>query len=156
MWFHLKLPPSRPPSPPNFCKLPCHLVSARAVFDLLSSLTQADADNETTHLIRETVSDACDGLLRLMEFVQMSMIHDTEELARELGALTADLLTLIVLSYLHKCTRVQERGCRPRSNSPREGDITWGVSLIRQGLRVYHGRWSESARRAHEPSWVLV
>ena len=97
------------PSPPNFCKLSCHLVSARAVLDLLSSLTQADADNETTHLIQETVSDACDGLLRLMEFVQMSMIHDTEELARELGALTTDLLTLIVLSYFHKYTRVQER-----------------------------------------------
>ena len=65
--------------------MPPSVSSARAVFDLLCSLFQADADNETTHLIREAVSDACDGLLRLMEFVQMSMIHGTEELACELG-----------------------------------------------------------------------
>ena len=85
--------------------MPPSVSSTRAVFDQLSSLSQADTDNETTHLIREAVSDACDGLLRLMEFVQMSMIHDTEELARELGALTADLPTLIVLFYPPKHVR---------------------------------------------------
>ena len=65
--------------------MPPSVSSAQAVFDLLCSLSQADADNVTTHPIREAVSDACDRLLRLMEFVQMSMIHGTEELARELG-----------------------------------------------------------------------
>jgi hypothetical protein len=44
-----------------------------------------------------------------MEFVQMNMIHDTEELARELGALAADLPTLTVLSYPPKHVRAQER-----------------------------------------------
>ena len=71
--------------------------------DLLSSLPRPDADKETTHPARESVSDACDGLhslLRLMEFVQMSTIHGTEQLAHELGSFTADLPTQVALPVL--------------------------------------------------------
>ena len=108
MRFHLKLPPSRPPSRPPSPPLPQTAVppivgDTRAACDLLSSLPRPGADKATTRLAREAVSDACDGLkalLRLMEFVQMSMIHGTEELAHELGALTTDLPTLIALPIL--------------------------------------------------------
>ena len=67
---------------------------------------------ETTRLAREAISYACDGLctlLRLMEFVKMSTTHGTEELAHELGALTADLPDTDCTSYPAKWVCVYER-----------------------------------------------
>jgi len=50
-----------------------------------------------------------------MEFVQISTIHGTEELGHELGALTADLPTLIALPILlNAYVFTSERG-GPRS-----------------------------------------
>ena len=117
--FHLKLPPSRPPSPPLPQTALAPIVSdTRVACDLLSSLPRPGADKETTHLAREAVSDACDGLkalLRLMEFVQMSTIHSAEEFAQELGGLTTDLPTLIALPILlNAYVFTSERG-GPRS-----------------------------------------
>ena len=67
--FHLKLPPSCPPSPPLPQTVVPPIVSdTPTVCDLLSSLLRPD--KESTRLAREAVSDACDGLkalLRLME-----------------------------------------------------------------------------------------
>ena len=100
--FIPKLPPSRPPSPPTPI-MPPVVSDARAVCDLLSSLPRPADDRESTRLAREAVSDACGGLkalLRLMESVQTSTTHSTEDLARELGTLTADLPTLISLPIL--------------------------------------------------------
>ena len=100
--FIPKLPPSRPPSPPT-PTMPPVVSDARAVCDLLSSLPRPADDRESTRLAREAVSDACGGLkalLRLMESVQTSTTHSTEDLARELGTLTADLPTLISLPIL--------------------------------------------------------
>jgi hypothetical protein len=102
--FIPKLPPSRPPSPPTLQPVMPPIVNdARAVCDLLSSLPRPAADRERTRLAREAVSDACGGLkalLCLMESVQTSTTHSTEDLARELGTLTADLPTLIALPIL--------------------------------------------------------
>ena len=102
--FILKLPPSRPPSPPTLHPVMPPIISdARAVCDLLSSLPRPAADREATRLAREAVSDACGGLkglLRLMESVQTSTTRSAEDLARELGDLTADLPTLIALPIL--------------------------------------------------------
>jgi len=117
--IHLRLPPSRPPSPPlPQTAVPPVVSDTRAACDLLSSLPRPGADKETTRLAREAVSDACDGLkalLRLMEFVQMSTINGTEELAHELGALTTDLPTLIALPILlNAYVFTSERG-GPRS-----------------------------------------
>jgi hypothetical protein len=106
--FMLKLPPSRPPSrppsPPTLHPVMPPIVSdARVVCDLLSSLPRPTADREKTRLAREAVGDACGGLkalLHLMESVQMRTTHSAEALARELGALTADLPTLIALPIL--------------------------------------------------------
>ena len=102
--FIPKLPPSRPPSPPTLQSVMPPIVNdARAVCDLLSSLPRPAADRERTRLAREAVSDACGGLkalLCLMESVQTSTTHSTEDLARELGILTADLPTLIALPIL--------------------------------------------------------
>jgi hypothetical protein len=102
--FIPKLPPSRPPSPPTLQPVMPPIVNdARAVFDLLSYLPRPAADRERTRLAREAVSDACGGLkalLCLMESVQTSTTHSTEDLARELGTLTADLPTLIALPIL--------------------------------------------------------
>ena len=100
--FIPKLPPSRPPSPPT-PTMPPVVSDARAVCDLLSSLPRPADDRESTRLAREAVSDACGGLkalLRLMESVQTSTTHSTEDLAHELGTLTADLPTLISLPIL--------------------------------------------------------
>lgn len=106
MWFHLKLPSSRPPSPPS--PLPQTVASpivgdTRTVCDPCFLLPRPEADKEATHLAQEAVSEACDGLqalLRLLKFMQMSSIHGAEELAHELGALTADFLTLTALPVL--------------------------------------------------------
>lgn len=102
--FTLKLPPSRPPSPPTLQPVMPPIVNdARAVCDLLSSLPRPAEDRERTRLAREAVSDACGGLkalLCLMESVQTSITHCAEDLARELGTLTADLPTLIALPIL--------------------------------------------------------
>jgi hypothetical protein len=102
--FILKLPPSRPPSPPGLHPvMPPVVGDARAARDLLSSLPRPTAEKETTRLAREAVNDACDGLkalLRLVEFVQTSIPHSAEELARALGVLTEDLPTLITLPIL--------------------------------------------------------
>lgn len=102
--FILKLPPSRPPSPPTLQPVMPPIVNdARTVCDLLSSLPRPAADRERTRLAREAVSDACGGLkalLCLMESVQTSTTHCAEDLARDLGTLTADLPTLIALPIL--------------------------------------------------------
>ena len=102
--FTLKLPPSRPPSPPTLHPIMPPIVGdVRAVCDMLSSLPRPAADREATRLAREAVSDACGGLkalLRLMESVQTSTTHSAEDLARQLGDLTADLPTLIALPII--------------------------------------------------------
>jgi hypothetical protein len=102
--FILKLPPSRPPSPPTLQPVMPPIVNdTRSVCDLLSSLPRPAADRERTRLAREAVSDACGGLkalLCLMESVQTSTTHCAEDLARDLGTLTADLPTLIALPIL--------------------------------------------------------
>ena len=114
-WFHLKLPPPCPPSPPLSQTVVSRIVKdTRAEWDLLFSLLRPDADKETTRLARETFSDTCDGpkaLLRLMEFVQMSTVFSTEEFAHELGALTADLPMLFALPILlNEYVSTSERG----------------------------------------------
>jgi hypothetical protein len=102
--FIPKLPPSRPSSPPTLQpNMPPIVSDTRAVCDLLSSLPRPAADRERTRLAREAVNDACIGLktlLRLMESVQTSTTHCAEDLASELGTLTADLPTLIALPIL--------------------------------------------------------
>ena len=142
--FHLKLPPSRPPSPPlSQTVVPPIISDTRAVCDLLSSLPRPDADKEPTRLAREAVSDACDGLkalLRLMEFVQMGTIHGTEELAHELGSLTADLPTLIALPILlNAYVFTSERG-GPRSVASMLG---LPEERYRQGCLTGFGRAEE-------------
>jgi hypothetical protein len=102
--FIPKLPPSRPPSPPTpQPAMPPIVNDARAVCVLLSSLPHPAADREKTRLAREAVGDAFGGLkalVCLMESVQTSTTHCAEDLARELGTLTADLPTLIALPIL--------------------------------------------------------
>jgi len=86
--------------------------------------------------------------------VQMGAIHGTEELAHELGALTADLPTLIALPILLNAYVFTSERDGPRS---RGGAISPGVSHgMRQSRRVYGSRWTESTRRAHDPSGALV
>ena len=56
-WFILKLPPSRPPSPPTLQPvMPTIVDDARAVCDLLSSLPRPAADRGNARLAREAVS----------------------------------------------------------------------------------------------------
>ncbi|PSS38056.1 hypothetical protein PHLCEN_2v141 [Hermanssonia centrifuga] len=99
--FTLKLPPSRPPSPPGLSsKVSSAATDARALFDLLNSLPRP-----TNELAREAVCDAFDslsGLVALLEFVQSRKysVVPASELERELDMITVDLSTLIALPVL--------------------------------------------------------
>ena len=111
------------------------------------------------------VGDACDGLkalLRLIEFVQMSMIYGTEELAHKLGALNADFPMLIALPILlNAYVFTSERG-GPRSVSSMLG-LPGPEERYRLGCLMGFGRAKgctvavgQSARHAHEPTEALV
>jgi len=155
--------PTIPPSLPlPQTVVPSITGDTRAVCDLLSSLPGPDANKETTRLAREAVRDGLKALLRLMEFVQMpvSTIRGTEELAHELGALTADLPTQITLPILLNAYEfTSERGA-PRSFasilSLPEERYRVGCLTGFGRAEVYGGRWTESGRRAHGPTGALV
>ncbi|KAI0051875.1 hypothetical protein FA95DRAFT_1511461 [Auriscalpium vulgare] len=97
--FILKLPPSRPPSPPADRQVPAVIADARAIFDLLSTMPRPNAEKEATRLAREAVDDAFDGLkalISLLESIQSISVRDPTEL----GVFTSDLPTLIALPIL--------------------------------------------------------
>lgn len=117
--FILKLPPSGlPPAPTLQPPMPPLVGDARAACDLLSSLPRPTADKETTRLAREAVDDACDGLkalLHLLESVQTITTRDPAELARQLGASSAGLPTLIALPILLNAYVFTDEKGGPRS-----------------------------------------
>jgi len=114
--FTLKLPPSRPPTPPGVSVPRGTTVAAdaRALYDLLSILPRPSADKETTRLAREAVDEAFEALsalTALLEAVQSYMTtgrgrvggpgpNNLAELEGDLGILTADLPLLIALPVL--------------------------------------------------------
>ncbi|KAK7685155.1 hypothetical protein QCA50_011518 [Cerrena zonata] len=107
--FTLKLPPSRPPSPPmgSTIKGSTAAGDARAFYDLLWSLPKP---SETNKLAYEAVLDAFDALASLtslLETIQMRQRSkspidpkDPRDLEKDLEILTSDLPTLIALPIL--------------------------------------------------------
>jgi hypothetical protein len=95
MRFAIKLPPSRPPSPP-FVQVPSTAAAdARALYDLLSRLPRPVAASQ---LAREAVDEAFDGLKGLavlLEAEQTNAFAKGDQI--ELERLTANLPTLIAL-----------------------------------------------------------
>ena len=117
--FALRLPPSRPPSPPApVVPKPTPAADARALYDLLSSLPRPKGDIAQKRLAQEVVDEAFEALgalPALLEVVQAhgpSVIHirnnmfkcpyscDANDLEHDLQILTADIPTLIALPIL--------------------------------------------------------
>ncbi|KAF7979869.1 hypothetical protein HWV62_40639 [Athelia sp. TMB] len=102
--FSIKLPPSRPPSPPSVPVASSTAADARTLHDLLSLFPRPIASNK---LACEAVDEAFDGLkalAALLEHTQsnvcMKIAPSVDDQQAELEVLTADLPTLIALPVL--------------------------------------------------------
>ncbi|EMD37584.1 hypothetical protein CERSUDRAFT_83328 [Gelatoporia subvermispora B] len=119
--FTLKLPPSRPPSPPGVSGAQRNTLAAdaRALFDLLNLLPRPSADNPRTKLAREAVDEAYEALRALAALLEALQVHplvvrgrhgsthsllamsaSPADLAADLDVLTADLPALVALPVL--------------------------------------------------------
>ncbi|CAL1707207.1 unnamed protein product [Somion occarium] len=104
--FTLKLPPSRPPSPPSLQSYKGSTAAgdARTLYDLMWSLPKP---SESNRLAFEAVMDAFDALsslAALLDSVQARLkskvVADPNELARDLEVVTVDCPTLVALPIL--------------------------------------------------------
>ncbi|KAI0762127.1 hypothetical protein BD413DRAFT_616618 [Trametes elegans] len=116
--FTLKLPPSRPPTPPSpGLRGPTVSADARALFNLLQQLPRPSQDKQQTRLAREAVDEAFDGLSSLIALLESIQLHTTParpssaptgspragplaSLEADLELLTADLPIVISLPIL--------------------------------------------------------
>ncbi|KAI0630094.1 hypothetical protein C8Q77DRAFT_1063605 [Trametes polyzona] len=114
--FTLKLPPSRPPTPPSpGLRGPTVAGDARALYNLLDQLPKPSADKEQTRLAREVVDEAFDGLSSLIALLESIQLHATParpvapgaspkapmaDLEADLELLTADLPIVIATPIL--------------------------------------------------------
>ncbi|KAG6821044.1 hypothetical protein H0H93_007934 [Arthromyces matolae] len=103
--FNIKLPPSRPPSPPTLIIPATAAADARALFDLLNLLPRPEGNRESTRLAREVVDDAFDGLQALPALLDAVHAvpakidsHDRlDQVARDLELLATNVPLLIAL-----------------------------------------------------------
>ncbi|KAJ4468323.1 hypothetical protein J3R30DRAFT_1702031 [Lentinula aciculospora] len=107
--FTIKLPSSRPPSPPAHQSVPSlsPVTDARALCDLLVALPVPADETESGRLAREAVDEAMNGLRALADLfdlahhlVKVTHGQTIEELALELEQLTEKIPTLIALPVL--------------------------------------------------------
>jgi hypothetical protein len=105
--FMLKLPPSRPPSPPGAMGLAGRSTvagDAKALFDLLNTLPRPAADKEATKLAHEAVDEVFDALQSLVTVIDA--VQQASRLGKDADALAIcqrvdeDLPTLIALPVL--------------------------------------------------------
>ncbi|KAF8513174.1 hypothetical protein BU17DRAFT_53602 [Hysterangium stoloniferum] len=89
--FSIKLPPSRPPSPP-VAQVSSPATDARALHDLFNALPRPQ-DTSRYALAREAVDEAFSGLAALCALLDREASGDVEEL----DALTVDLPTVIAI-----------------------------------------------------------
>jgi len=104
--FNIKLPPSRPPSPPPHLVSATAATDARAFFDLLSLFPLPLGNKEATRLAREVVDDAFEGLKALpplldaVHGLSLAKVESEQHLngiARELEILATEVPLLIAL-----------------------------------------------------------
>ncbi|KAG6823847.1 hypothetical protein H0H92_008865 [Tricholoma furcatifolium] len=106
--FNIKLPPSRPPSPPALVVPATAAADARALFDLLSLFPLPVGNKESTRLAREVVDDAFEGLKGLPALLEavhaVSVDLDSPErldqVARHLEGLATEVPILIALPVI--------------------------------------------------------
>jgi hypothetical protein len=108
--FMLKLPPSRPPSPPNAAAQLAKVTvagDAKALFDLLNTLPRPAVDKEATKLAKEAVDEVFDALRALTDLFDATQA--ATQAAREgrdvdaagvCAKVDEDLPTLIALPVL--------------------------------------------------------
>jgi hypothetical protein len=113
--FSIKLPPSRPPSPPSSQMPSTVSADARALFDLLNLFTRPATDKEATLLAGEAVNEAFDGLKAVSALLEAVQSNSNGTAGNDqisgipLDALTADTPSLIALPILLQAY-VYERG----------------------------------------------
>ncbi|KAJ3511222.1 hypothetical protein NLJ89_g4223 [Agrocybe chaxingu] len=98
--FTIKLPPSRPPSPPLVIGYATAAADCRALYELLVGLPRPNAGQVSTRLAREAVDEAFEGLRTLpalLDTAKLGPDKDTRTVARELNQLTAEIPSLIAL-----------------------------------------------------------
>jgi len=93
--FTIKLPPSRPPSPPSVQVPSTASADARALYDLLSLLPRPVAASQLAHEAVDEAFDGLKGVAALLEAEQTNAFAKGGQ--TELERLTADLPTLIAL-----------------------------------------------------------
>jgi len=104
--FTLKLPPSRPPSPPSVLVTSTAAADARALYELMMLLPRPPADNDATRMASEAVDEGLADLKALAALLEnidnplFTLGKSREEILVEIEKLTADLPTLIALPVL--------------------------------------------------------
>ncbi|OJA17832.1 hypothetical protein AZE42_03320 [Rhizopogon vesiculosus] len=104
--FTLKLPPSRPPSPPSISVTSTAAADARALYELMKLLPRPPADNDATRVASEAVDEAfadLNALVTLLENIDNPLFtlgKSREEILIEIENLSDDLPTLIALPVL--------------------------------------------------------
>lgn len=99
--FTIKLPASRPPSPPSAVVLASAAGDCRALYEVLSLLPRPSADKPSTKLAGEAVSEAFEGLKHLGGLLEA--LQNKSKLPpapNDLTTLTAELPTLIALPVI--------------------------------------------------------
>ncbi|PPQ98435.1 hypothetical protein CVT24_004114 [Panaeolus cyanescens] len=100
--FTIKLPPSRPPSPPSTTAVPDVATDCKALYELLLLLPRPSPDNKATKLAREAVDEAYEGLRTLPALFDAvksknRQMQNPIEVAKELNLLTSEIPSLIAL-----------------------------------------------------------
>lgn len=104
--FALKLPPSRPSSPPSISVTSTAAADARAFYELIVLLPRPPTDNDAARVASEAVDEAFadfKALVTLLDNIDNPLFRlgkSREEILVEVENLTADLPTLIVLPVL--------------------------------------------------------
>lgn len=104
--FALKLPPSRPSSPPNTSVTPSAAADARVLCELMILLPRPFAECAATRVAREAVDEALSDLLALATLLEnidnplFKVGKPHEAILEEIERITSDLPTLIALPVL--------------------------------------------------------
>jgi len=100
--FMIKLPPSRPPSPPSTVCYASAAADCKALYELLVTLPRPNSEQDSTRLAREAVDEAYEGLKALPAL--LDAVHNdrgrSEVNAGNLIQLTADIPSLIALPII--------------------------------------------------------
>ncbi|KAF8904367.1 hypothetical protein CPB84DRAFT_1677305 [Gymnopilus junonius] len=102
--FMIKLPPSRPPSPPAIVTHANAATDCKALYDLLMTLPRPSSNHGSTQLAKEAVDEAFEGLHSLPALLAATVELDVSEspdvVADKLIQLTEDIPSLIALPII--------------------------------------------------------